>query len=82
MGILPPSSSQSRLRRRAGDTYADHVGLFAEEIGSTGEQLGNFPQAFTHVALVTAAMALDAELDNAAHATAGHPSPWPEAGHG
>lgn len=42
--------------------YANHLGLYAEETGARGEALGNFPQAFTHLALISAAYNLDRAL--------------------
>ncbi|HEY3121815.1 MAG TPA: glycoside hydrolase family 15 protein [Vicinamibacteria bacterium] len=42
--------------------YANHLGLYAEEIGLSGEALGNFPQAFTHLGLISAAFKLDRAL--------------------
>ena len=42
--------------------YANHLGLYSEETGLHGEALGNFPQAFTHLGLISAAHNLDRAL--------------------
>jgi GH15 family glucan-1,4-alpha-glucosidase len=50
---------KARLALEKMFTYANHVGLYAEQISLTGEHLGNFPQAFTHLALISSAINLD-----------------------
>jgi GH15 family glucan-1,4-alpha-glucosidase len=47
-------------------TYANHLGLYSEETAATGEQIGNFPKAFTHLAPIDAAITLNDCLDDAA----------------
>jgi GH15 family glucan-1,4-alpha-glucosidase len=53
---------QARLMFEQMLGYANHLGLYAEETGHSGEALGNFPQAFTHLALISAAYNLNRAL--------------------
>jgi GH15 family glucan-1,4-alpha-glucosidase len=62
-GALEPARlNDARLMFEQMLGYANHLGLYAEQIGARGEALGNFPQAFTHLALISAAVNLDQSL--------------------
>jgi GH15 family glucan-1,4-alpha-glucosidase len=54
--------AEARLAFEKMLTYANHLGLYSEQVGPSGELLGNFPQAFTHLALISAATCLDEHL--------------------
>lgn len=53
--------------------YANHLGLYAEQLGLQGDHLGNFPQAFTHLGLITAALSLDRKLNDPRNLELNHP---------
>ena len=57
-----PRLDQARLMFEKMLSYANHLGLYAEETGHSGESLGNFPQAFTHLSLISAAFNLNRAL--------------------
>jgi GH15 family glucan-1,4-alpha-glucosidase len=54
---------EARLALEKMFSYANHLGLYAEKLGSSGEALGNFPHAFTHLSLITASVRLDRALN-------------------
>ncbi|HEV2732230.1 MAG TPA: glycoside hydrolase family 15 protein, partial [Terriglobales bacterium] len=60
--VIPEKLDQARLLFERMLGYANHLGLYAEQTGPQGEALGNFPQAFTHLALISAAFNLDRML--------------------
>jgi GH15 family glucan-1,4-alpha-glucosidase len=61
----PDMLEQARLLFERMLGYANHLGLYAEQTSALGEALGNFPQAFTHLALISAAFNLDRRLNDA-----------------
>ena len=66
LDAVHPHSHHVAVRR--GSHRAHHLGLYGEELGPQAQHLGNFPQAFTHLALISAAFDLDRRLSAAGHA--------------
>lgn len=68
IGQFKPSYlERARLMFEQSLGYANHLGLYSEELGLRGEALGNFPQAFTHLAHITAAISLDWIMNDVNH---------------
>ena len=62
LAYLPGRVEEARFIFEKMLTYANHLGLYAEQTGPSGEALGNFPQAFTHMGLISAAFNLNRRL--------------------
>ena len=60
---IPARLGHARLLFEKMLGQANHLGLYSEEAGLRGEALGNFPQAFAHLGLISAAVNLDRVLD-------------------
>jgi GH15 family glucan-1,4-alpha-glucosidase len=56
--------------------YSNHLGLYAEQLGLKGEHLGNYPQAFTHLGLISAAINLNSNLEDARNKELNIKNPW------
>ena len=67
----PALLAEARLRFEQMLGYANHLGLYAEQTGPSGEALGNFPQAFTHLGLISSAFNLDRALSGKSTGTTG-----------
>ncbi|MEM7553073.1 MAG: glycoside hydrolase family 15 protein [Cyanobacteria bacterium P01_A01_bin.84] len=61
--VDPTLLEEARLVFEEMLSYANHLGLYAEETGSSGQALGNFPQGFTHLALISAAWNLNRAIE-------------------
>lgn len=61
--VDPVRLDKARLMFEEMLSYANHLGLYSEETGASGDALGNFPQAFTHLALISAAWNLNKALE-------------------
>jgi GH15 family glucan-1,4-alpha-glucosidase len=60
---------EAELHMEKGLRYANHLGLFSEELDRRGMPLGNFPQALTHLAFISAAYFLDRRLSRSGAGT-------------
>jgi len=63
LGMFEPSwLERARLMFEQMLGYANHLRIFSEQVGQRGEHIGNFPHAFTHLSLISAAVNLDRAL--------------------